>query len=101
MHRPVTTVREGDTRTAALLVLLREPINRLVVADDDGARPVGMVTPFDLLHLVAAEGAGSGGRVRGVASPKHVSAGDRSVRAGSGRLAPLSSSPRLGHLPPI
>ncbi len=50
MRRPVITAREGDSLTAALLLFLREPIKRLVVvSDDDPTRPVGMVTPFDLL----------------------------------------------------
>ena len=39
--------------TTALLTFLREPIKRLVVvADEDPTRPVGMVTPFDLLPAV-------------------------------------------------
>ncbi len=59
MHKPVTTVRESDTLTTALLIFLREPIKRVVVvADDNPGRPVGMLTPFDLLHLAAAEGVG-------------------------------------------
>jgi NADH dehydrogenase len=54
MHRPVLTVREGDALAAALLTFLREPVKRLVVvADDDPARPVGMLTPFDILQVVA------------------------------------------------
>ncbi|MCC6420525.1 MAG: FAD-dependent oxidoreductase [Gemmataceae bacterium] len=54
MHTPVLTVRETDSLTTALLRFLREPIKRLVVvADDDSTRPVGMVTPFDLLHVMA------------------------------------------------
>lgn len=54
MRRPVITVREGDPLTAALLIFIREPIKRVVVvADDDPTRPVGMVTPFDLLPILA------------------------------------------------
>jgi NADH dehydrogenase len=53
MHRPVITVREGDTLTEALLMFLRHPIKRLVVvADDDSQRPVGMLTPFDILQTL-------------------------------------------------
>jgi NADH dehydrogenase len=53
MHRPVITVRESDSLTTALLAFLREPIKRLVVvADEDATRPVGMLTPFDLLPAV-------------------------------------------------
>jgi NADH dehydrogenase len=55
MHRPVITVRESDPLTAALLIFVREPIKRVVVvADDDAARPIGMLTPFDLLHVLAS-----------------------------------------------
>jgi signal-transduction protein with cAMP-binding, CBS, and nucleotidyltransferase domain len=55
MHKPVFTVRASDSLTTALLAFLREPIKRLVVvADDDPTRPVGMVTPFDLLPAVTA-----------------------------------------------
>ncbi len=54
MRRPVLTVRESDTLTTALLLFLREPIKRaVVVADDDPARPVGMVTPFDIVQTLA------------------------------------------------
>jgi NADH dehydrogenase len=62
MRCPVITVRESDPLTTALLLFLREPIKRLVVVDDDdAARPIGMVTPFDLLHVMAgAETAGAG-----------------------------------------
>ena len=50
MREPVITVRESDTLTAALLLFLREPIKRLVVvADEDPCKPVGMLTPFDIL----------------------------------------------------
>jgi signal-transduction protein with cAMP-binding, CBS, and nucleotidyltransferase domain len=57
MHRPVVSVREGDSLTTALLAFLRAPIKRLVVvADDDPQRPVGMVTPFDLVQVLAGEG---------------------------------------------
>jgi CBS domain-containing protein len=50
MRRPVLTVRISDTLTTALLLFLREPIKRLVVvADDDASRPVGMITPFDVV----------------------------------------------------
>ena len=51
MKRSVFTIRAGDTLTAALTIFLREPIKRLVVvADEDAARPVGMLTPFDILQ---------------------------------------------------
>jgi NADH dehydrogenase len=53
MRRPVITVREGDSLTTALLLFLREPIKRLVVVcDDDPTRPMGMITPFDLLPVL-------------------------------------------------
>jgi NADH dehydrogenase len=54
LHKPVISVRETDTLTAALLVFLREPIKRLVVvAAEDTAMPVGMVTPFDIAKVLA------------------------------------------------
>jgi signal-transduction protein with cAMP-binding, CBS, and nucleotidyltransferase domain len=64
MYRPVITVRESDSLTTALLAFLREPIKRLVVvADEDATRPVGMLTPFDLLPAVTeAETAAALGR---------------------------------------
>jgi NADH dehydrogenase len=57
LRRPVLTVRESDSLTTALLTFLRAPIKRLVVvADDDPRRPVGMVTPFDVVQVLAEEG---------------------------------------------
>jgi NADH dehydrogenase len=59
LHKPVLTVRASDTVTTALLVFLREPIKRVVVvADDAPDKPVGMLTPFDVLQ-VAADGFGA------------------------------------------
>jgi NADH:ubiquinone reductase (H+-translocating) len=56
MKSPVLTVRESDTLTTALLLFVREPIKRLVVvADNDAARPVGMITPFDIMKALATE----------------------------------------------
>lgn len=60
MHHPVLTVRESDPVTSALLTFLREPIKRVVVvADDEPQRPIGMVTPFDIMRVVA-DGAADG-----------------------------------------
>jgi NADH dehydrogenase len=57
MRRPVLTVRAGDSLTTALLTFLRAPIKRLVVvADDDPRVPVGMLTPFDIVQVLAKEG---------------------------------------------
>ena len=54
MRRPVITVRASDTLTTALLTFLREPIKRLVVvAEDVPQRPVGMLTPFDIMQALA------------------------------------------------
>jgi CBS domain-containing protein len=54
MRQPVITVRESDPLTAALLIFVREPIKRVVVvANDDPTQPVGMLTPFDLLPVLA------------------------------------------------
>jgi signal-transduction protein with cAMP-binding, CBS, and nucleotidyltransferase domain len=63
MRKPVITVREGDSLTKALLTFLREPIKRVVVvADDDPDRPVGMLTPFDLLPVLAESEQPAGAR---------------------------------------
>jgi NADH dehydrogenase len=57
MRRPVLTVRADDSLTTALLTFLRAPIKRLVVvAEDDPRRPVGMLTPFDIVQVLAEEG---------------------------------------------
>jgi NADH dehydrogenase len=56
MHRPVITVRESDTLADALVTFLSEPIKRVVVvADADAARPVGLLTPFDVLSHLAED----------------------------------------------
>lgn len=56
MHKPVVAVRESDSLTEALLKFLRQPIKRVVVvADTDPARPVGMLTPFDVLQTLPIE----------------------------------------------
>ncbi|MBM4072210.1 MAG: CBS domain-containing protein [Planctomycetes bacterium] len=56
MRQPVITIRESDTLTAALLLFLREPIKRLVVvASDDPERPVGMLTPFDVIKVLSGQ----------------------------------------------
>jgi signal-transduction protein with cAMP-binding, CBS, and nucleotidyltransferase domain len=57
MRQPVITVRESDSLTTALLTYLRWPIKRLVVvADAEQRRPVGMLTPFDIVQILAEEG---------------------------------------------
>jgi signal-transduction protein with cAMP-binding, CBS, and nucleotidyltransferase domain len=51
MRKSVLTVRASDSLTTALLVFLREPVKRVVVvADEAPDRPVGMLTPFDVLR---------------------------------------------------
>jgi signal-transduction protein with cAMP-binding, CBS, and nucleotidyltransferase domain len=53
MHQPVLTVRAGEPLTAALLLFVRAPIKRVVVvADDAPQKPVGMLTPFDVLQVL-------------------------------------------------
>jgi signal-transduction protein with cAMP-binding, CBS, and nucleotidyltransferase domain len=53
MHTPVSTVRASDTLTEALLKFMREPIKRVVVVlDEDAARPVGMLTAFDIVQTL-------------------------------------------------
>lgn len=54
MRTPVITVRESDPLMTALLTFVREPIKRLVVVSDEGPRrPVGMLTPFDIVQTLA------------------------------------------------
>lgn len=54
MTAPVITVRESDPLTTSLLVFLRHPVKRaVVVADEDATQPVGILTPFDVLSLLA------------------------------------------------
>jgi NADH dehydrogenase len=56
MHQPVITVRATDSLTTALLIFLREPIKRLIVVSaDDARRPVGVVTPFDIVQVLGEE----------------------------------------------
>jgi NADH dehydrogenase len=56
MHKPVITVRESDSLTEALLKFLRHPIKRLVVVDDEDAqRPVGVLTPFDIVQTLPVQ----------------------------------------------
>jgi NADH dehydrogenase len=53
MTHPVIAVRASETLVAALLHFVREPIKRLVVvADDAPRRPVGMLTPFDIVQVL-------------------------------------------------
>lgn len=53
MQRQVLTVRESDSLADAMLKFLNHPVKRLVVvADDDPQKPVGMLTPFDILPLL-------------------------------------------------
>ena len=63
MKRPVVTVPESCSLAEAMTTFLLKPVKRLVVvADDDRNRPVGLLTPFDiLLHYASHEA--------GVASP--------------------------------
>src|SRR5262249_45206590 len=54
MTKRVITARAGDPVTSVILQFLREPIKRLVVvADDDETRPLGIVTPFDILQAMS------------------------------------------------
>lgn len=56
MRQPVITIRDNDTLTNALLLFLREPIKRLVVVSaDDLCRPVGMLTPFDIIKVLSGQ----------------------------------------------
>ncbi len=56
MRTPVISVHESECLTEALLKFLRFPIKRLVVvADDKSERPVGMLTPFDILQKLSIE----------------------------------------------
>jgi NADH dehydrogenase len=56
MRQPVITVADDETLTEALLKFLRHPIKRLVVVDAaNPQRPVGMLTPFDILQMLPIE----------------------------------------------
>ena len=47
-------VRESDPLSTAMYLFMKEPVKRLlVVADDDPRRPVGWVTPFEILPHMA------------------------------------------------
>jgi NADH dehydrogenase len=53
MTQPVVTVRASATLTDALVHFLRAPIKRLVVVEDEApSRPVGMLTPFDIIQVL-------------------------------------------------
>jgi CBS domain-containing protein len=56
MSAPAVTVHAGATVAGAARQLLLHHIHRLVVVDDDG-RPIGVVTPLDLLQAVMDDGA--------------------------------------------
>ena len=54
MHQPVLTVRDNDSLATALLLFLRKPIKRLVVVShEDTERPVGILSPFDIMQTLA------------------------------------------------
>jgi NADH dehydrogenase len=59
MTRPVVTVAASQPLSEAMTTFLLKPVKRLVVvADDNPARPVGLLTLFDIvLHYAAHEGA--------------------------------------------
>jgi NADH dehydrogenase len=65
MKKPVLTVKASASAAETMLAFLTHAVKRLVVvADDDECRPVGVVTPFDILPLLAEEtpAASIGGR---------------------------------------
>lgn len=51
MSHPPITVRTDSSVTDAAARMIEEHVHRLVVVDDDG-RPIGVVTPLDLLRVV-------------------------------------------------
>jgi len=57
MKRAVVTIKKSESLAAAMTMFLLKPVKRLVViADDDPTRPVGLLTPFDvLLHYASHE----------------------------------------------
>lgn len=59
MSTPAVTVHAGATIAMAARQLILRHIHRLVVIDDDG-RPVGVVTPLDLLRSFLDDPAGEG-----------------------------------------
>lgn len=54
MTAPAVTVHSGATVAMAARQLILRHIHRLVVIDDDG-RPVGVVTPLDLLRSLVED----------------------------------------------
>jgi NADH dehydrogenase len=60
MHRPVLTIAETKSLADAMLMFIRHPVKRLVVvATDDAERPIGILTPFDILLHYTAGGDGA------------------------------------------
>jgi signal-transduction protein with cAMP-binding, CBS, and nucleotidyltransferase domain len=57
MSRPVITARASDTLADVILCFLRHPIKRVVVDDHDPDRPVGMLTPFDIVPILSERSA--------------------------------------------
>lgn len=50
MHRPVLTICESKSLADAMLSFIQRPVKHLVVVTEtDPERPVGMLTPFDIL----------------------------------------------------
>jgi len=57
MRRPVLTISESKSLADAMLMFIRHPVKRLVVvAADDETRPIGILTPFDILLHYTGEG---------------------------------------------
>ena len=59
MTRPALTVAESQSLAEVMKVFLRKPVHRLVVVGGDG-RPVGMITPFEILLRFADTTQGDG-----------------------------------------
>jgi NADH dehydrogenase len=56
MTKPVITAKESDTLASVVLQFLKHPIKRVVVVDHlDSARPVGILTPFDILPIIGVK----------------------------------------------
>jgi NADH dehydrogenase len=61
MSKPVVTIGETQSVSEAMTTFMLRPIKRLVViSQDDAARPLGLLTPFDILYHYTADQSAAG-----------------------------------------
>ncbi len=53
MSRPAVTVSRDCTLDVAARQMEEEGVHRLVVVDDDGESPIGILSASDLIHAIA------------------------------------------------